>query len=64
MSDVIEQAQLSIPVIDLDLDEYPELAQNYLIRGVPTLLLFNKGKEIARNTGLLTKQQLLDFVSK
>lgn len=39
-------------------DDYPHLAQQYRIMGVPTTIFFSGGKEIARESGALTESQL------
>ncbi len=37
----------------LDADAVPEVAGRYNIRGIPTLILFYKGQEIARRSGAM-----------
>jgi thioredoxin 2 len=37
----------------LNTDEEQELAARFGIRGIPTMILFRHGREIARQTGLL-----------
>jgi thioredoxin 1 len=64
MTKVIDNAQLNIPVVDLDLDDYSEIAQDYLIRGVPTIVLLDNGKELRRQTGLITTEELKTFVER
>ncbi len=39
--------------VKLDVDRAPELAARLSIRGVPTLILFKDGREIARQSGAL-----------
>jgi len=40
----------------VDIDACPDLASKFRIRGVPTLVVFLGGKEIARRTGLMSEE--------
>jgi len=44
----------------VDVDSNPNSASEYGIRGIPTLLLFNDGKEIDRIVGFAPEDQLRD----
>ena len=46
-------------VAKLDIDEAPATAAKFGIRGVPTLLAFKDGKEIARHVGANTSKAKL-----
>ena len=41
-----------VDVWKINADEEPELARALKIMGIPTLLMFHDGKEVARRTGL------------
>jgi thioredoxin 1 len=47
----------------INVDHEKELAKSLELRSVPTFILFENEKEIARITGAKTKQELLDFIS-
>jgi thioredoxin 1 len=51
-----------LDVVVVDADESPQLAARYGVRAFPTLLVFIGGEEVARNVGLLSKQQLRKLV--
>lgn len=57
---ILESNPLSIPLIEIDIDEHPELAQQYNVRGVPTMVLVQDGKEVSRKVGLLTASELTE----
>lgn len=60
---IIAQVEELIPVYKCNIDLYPELAQEYNIQKIPTILLLNsEGTEIARNSGLMTKTKLEEFI--
>lgn len=42
----------------LDTDRNPNVSQRYNIRGIPTLIVFKGGREIARQVGAVPKQEL------
>ncbi len=47
-----------LKVIKVDVDRNQRAALKYGIRGVPTLILFHKGKILWRQAGVLSKNQL------
>ena len=47
-----------LKVIKVDVDKNQRAAMKYGIRGVPTLILFHKGKILWRQAGVLNKRQL------
>ena len=65
---LIEQAAEAyagkVKVVKIDIDENKEIAGQYNVRGIPTLLLFHKGEVIDTNVGSLVKHQLDSFLSK
>jgi len=51
-----------ITIIKIDVDKNQELASKYQIRGVPTMMLFQNGKPLWRQSGVLTKEQLTEII--
>lgn len=47
-------------VFVIDVDDAPDIVQEYKVSAVPTTIFFKDGKEVFRNGGALTKQQLDD----
>jgi thioredoxin 1 len=47
-----------IKVVKLDVDDNPDLAMNYTVMGVPTLMLFKGGTPVVRVTGYQPKDRL------
>jgi thioredoxin 1 len=54
--------QVETPIIKIDVDELPELARQYGIFSIPTLILIKNGKEVKRDLGFKTVDQLLSFL--
>src|SRR5580692_9152134 len=44
-----------LKVAKLDIDNSPDTPSRYGIRGVPTVILFKNGQEVARQVGLVGK---------
>jgi len=61
LAPILEEASNEIKDIKfykLDVDKNKDIAQQYEIRGIPTLILFNNGKEVKRITGVTSKEDL------
>ena len=54
----------TISIIKIDVDKNQSLAAQYQVKGVPTMLLFQNGKQLWRQSGVLSKQQLLHIISE
>jgi thioredoxin 1 len=57
-----ESMSEKIKIVKLNVDENQELALNYGIKSIPSLLLFRDGKEVARTIGAATEQTYQKFV--
>lgn len=58
---VAEQAE-GFKVVKVNVDEEPELARQYKIRSIPTLIVFASGAEKTRSTGVISKEEILQLV--
>ena len=48
----------------VDVDESPELAARFGVRGMPTLLAFNDGRETGRRQGLTNEQGVRALIAR
>jgi thioredoxin 1 len=53
-----------VKVCKVDIDEAPEAASRYSIRGVPTVIAFKGGQPVGQTVGLVTKDKLLALLDK
>jgi thioredoxin 1 len=51
-----------ISIIKIDVDKNQALAADYQVRGVPTMMLFQNGKQLWRQSGVLSKQQIMQVI--
>ncbi|TCK64823.1 thioredoxin [Winogradskyella wandonensis] len=54
----------SVKIIKIDVDKNQPLANKFQVRGVPTLILFNNGKQVWRQSGVLQKENLIAIIKK
>ncbi len=59
---VLEKVESDIKVIKVDVDAFEDLAREYGVMSIPTIILFNEGKEIKRNIGFIDKERLEKFL--
>lgn len=57
----LETAQLTVPVEEIDIDEKTDMSVEYKIRGVPTLVMLEDGKEVKRVSGVKTAAELKEW---
>ncbi len=62
--DELDNEVTDVILAKVNVDEQPELASEYGIMSIPTILVFKDGKCISTNVGLQSKQQLLDIIKK
>jgi thioredoxin 1 len=62
LNQVKESFKDRITIIKIDVDKNQEMAQKYQVRGVPTLMLFQEGKQLWRQSGVLTKEEIIKII--
>jgi len=50
-------------IIKVDVDKNQNAAQHYRIQGVPTMILFKKGKQVWRESGVKSQGELVNLIN-
>ncbi len=53
-----------IRILKIDVDKNPAIARKYMIRSVPTLMIFRKGEVLFSQPGVVPAAQLAGIVQK
>jgi len=53
-----------VRVIKIDVDQNAALANRYQIRSVPTLMVFKEGKLVWKQSGVVSKNQLISVLNQ
>ena len=51
-----------LKIVKIDVDKNQSLATKYLVRGVPTMILFKQGNQVWRESGVLQAQDLVTII--
>jgi thioredoxin 1 len=51
-------------IVKIDVDKNPQVADEFKIQGVPTLILFKNGKAVWRQSGAMPKNKLLEIINQ
>ena len=66
LSPILEQIskEIDFDIVKIDIDEQEEFARKNGVMVVPTLIFFEKGEEVKRNSGLLPYEELKNWLEK
>ena len=68
MAPILKDVKLEIgdtaSIFKVDVDKNPEAASAYQVQGVPTLILFKKGKVLCRQSGVVPKSGLISVIKQ
>lgn len=51
-----------VKFVKLDVDKFNDIARQYGVMSVPTLILFENGKEVKKEIGFMSEDKLKDFI--
>ena len=67
MSPILQEVKLNlkdvVKIIKVNVDQHQDLASHFMVRGVPTLMLFKTGKMLWRQSGVLSARDLSAIIS-
>src|SRR5438874_12522313 len=61
---VAEKYAANTRVVKVSVDDNPSISQRYGIKGIPTLILFNSGKEEERVVGATSREAISRMIDK
>ena len=61
---IAEEQATIVEVLKLNVDENSATTATYGIKGIPTLILFSKGKEVERIVGAVGKPAILQVIER
>lgn len=62
LEQVKEELGDGVKIVKIDIDKNATLASQYKVKGVPTMILFKKGKQIWRESGILQKKDIINRI--
>ena len=51
-----------VSIIKVDVDKNQELAAMQQVRGVPTMMLYQNGQQLWRQSGVLSKEEIIQII--
>jgi thioredoxin 1 len=67
MSPILQEVKLdlkeAVKIIKVNVDQHQDLAGHFMVRGVPTFMLFKTGKMLWRQSGVLSAKDLTQIIS-
>lgn len=54
----------TLSIIKIDVDKNNALARSFAVQGVPTLILYKSGQQVWRQSGLLTRSDLISIIQQ
>ena len=62
LSEAANEYAEKMSIVKLNVDDSPNIAQKFVIRSIPTLMLFKDGAVQAQKLGAMSKSQLTEFL--
>lgn len=51
-----------VAIVKINVDQNAEAVSHYRIKGVPTMMLFQRGRQLWRQSGVLSKTEIMDVI--
>ena len=63
LKEVKDELGDDIKIVKIDVDQNQELAAQYQVRGVPTMIMFKNGNQEWKKSGVLPKEEILKLIN-
>ena len=64
VDEIAEESPAGVKVCKVNVDEQPELAQQFQVMSIPTLLVMKDGKPVASSVGARPKQFIVKMIEE
>ena len=61
MGSVLEKLE-DVNVLKLNVDNFPDIAKEYQVMSIPTLIIFKNGEMLKKNIGFMTLEELKSWL--
>ncbi len=61
LGQILEELE-GVPVLKINVDIFAEIAQEFGVMSIPTIILFQDGEQVKKNVGLVSLEELKSFV--
>ena len=63
LEDLAKEMEGKLEIVKVDVDNDEKLARSFGIMSIPTLILFENGKEVEKHIGLWQKEDMIDTIN-
>ena len=64
LEEIADEMETKIKIVKINIDENPNIPNQYGIQSIPTLIIFKKGEPIATKVGSGIKSELLTWIER
>jgi len=64
LESLARERESSLKVVDVDMDESPEVSRRFGVRAAPTLMVFRDGKRVVAHVGAVPKQKIVALLER
>ncbi|WOE74120.1 thioredoxin TrxA [Alterisphingorhabdus coralli] len=62
LEEISDEMADKVTITKVNIDDNPDAPAKYGVRGIPTMILFDKGEKVAEKVGAAPKSQLKDWL--
>lgn len=64
LEEISDEFDGKMQIAKINIEEDPETAAKFHVRGIPTMMIFKDGQVVATKVGAMTKRKLADWISE
>ncbi|MBQ8002462.1 MAG: thioredoxin [Clostridia bacterium] len=64
LESVAEDYEDKVKFVKLDVDDAPDIAREYSVMSIPTLIIIKNGEEVAKNVGAMGAEALEEWIDE